>query len=118
MNDEKIIVALLSNPTVAEAADSLGISPQTIYNKLRNDTFREQYSKARMQVLQEDCFRLQSYVSDAVEAIHEMIVDKCEKSQIKLNAADALLRHTYRLTELTDIIERIEKLEEQMKGDN
>lgn len=118
MNDEKIISALLSNPTVKEAAASIGTTPQTIYNRLRDADFKSNYAEARQQVLEENCYRLQSYIADAVEQIHTVVTDPDEKSQIRLNAADALLRHCYRLTELTDVITRIEKLEaEILKGD-
>ena len=118
MNDEKIITALLSNPTVKEAAENIGATPQTIYNRLRDVNFKTKYAEARQQVLEENCYRLQAYISDAVEQMHDMATDPYEKSQIKLNAADALLRHCYRLTELTDVLTRIERLEaEILKGD-
>ena len=112
MNDEKIILALLSNPSVVEASKSLGITPQTIYNKLRDDGFKTRYAEARSQVLSEDCYRLQSYLADAIEQIHDVAMDEMgTATQIRLNACDMLLRHCYRLTELTDVLTRIEKLE-------
>lgn len=111
MNDEKIIVALVSNPSVIEASKSLGITPQTVYNKLRDDSFKSRYAQARAQILSEDCYKLQSYLSDAIEQIHDVAIDADTATQIRLNACDMLLRHCYRLTELTDILTRIEKLE-------
>jgi hypothetical protein len=118
MNDEKIILALLSNPTVTDAAKELGVTPQTIYNRLRDDSFRSLYAERRQQVLSENCYRLQGYVGDAIETLHDVVVDEMgTATQVRLNAADALLRHCYRLTELTDILQRLEKLESQMKGE-
>ena len=112
MNDEKIITALLSNPSIKEAAKSINITPQTVYNRLRDDSFKTRYAEARRQVLSEDCYRLQSYLADAIEQIHDVAIDEMgTATQIRLNACDMLLRHCYRLTELTDVLARIEKLE-------
>ena len=63
MTDEKIICALLSNPSIADASKSLNITPQTIYNKLRDEDFRDKYASARREVLEQNCYILQSYLS-------------------------------------------------------
>lgn len=119
MNDEKIIAGLLSNPTVAEAAKSLGLTPQTIYNRLRDDDFRVRYAEARQQVLTEDCYKLQSYLSAVIDQIYGVAIDETgTATQIRLNACDMLLRHCYRLTEITDILSRLEKLEAALVQDN
>lgn len=118
VNDEKMITALLSNPTVTDAAKSLGITPQTIYNKLRDVDFRNRYAAARQQVLTEDCYKLQSYLSEAIDQIYSVATDELgTATQIRLNACDMLLRHCYRLTELTDILSRIERLEAVLEQD-
>lgn len=119
MNDEKIIVALISNPSIADASKSLNITPQTIYNKLRDIDFRERYAQARREVLEQDCFILQSYLSDAIEQIHDIAVDvENTATQVRLNACDMLLRHCYRLTEITDILIRLEKIEKIVEDNN
>lgn len=115
MNDERIIAALLSNPTVSEAAKSLGIAPQTIYNKLRGGEFRQKYAEARQLVLDENCFKLQGFVSEAIETLAGICSNNLEKAQIRINAADAVMRHCYRLTELCDILGRLETLEKTME---
>lgn len=118
MNDEKIISALLSNPTVKEASKNLNVTPQAIYNRLRDEDFKKRYAKARREVLEQDCYKLQSYLSDAIEEIHDILIDREISNQIRLNACDMLLRHCYRMTELTDVIQRIEKIEEQIGEQN
>ena len=118
MSDEQIIVALISNPSIAEASKCLSITPQTIYNKLRDADFRERYAEARREALEQNCFILQSYLSDAIEKIHEIVVDDIASDQVRLNACDMLLRHCYRLTELTDILVRLEKVEKLMEANN
>lgn len=115
MSDEKVIVALLSTPTVAEAAENLGIKPQTVYNRLRDPGFKSKYASARQIILEENCHRLQSYVSDAIEIIHGVVMNKQAADQVRLNAADALLRNYYRLSELVDMAERVQLLEQELQ---
>lgn len=119
VDDEKVIAALLQNPDVKRAAQSLEITPQCIYNRLRDSVFRAEYSAARGQVLEESCYRLQGFVQDAVETLHTVCVDAENSPQIRVNSADALLRHCYRLTEIVDFETRIQALERaQMEGKN
>lgn len=118
MNDEKIILALISSPTVADASKSLNITPQTIYNRLRDDSFRERYAESRRLMLECECYRLQSYVADAIETMHNVATDDTASDQIKVNASDAILRHCYRMTEICDILTRLEKVEKLVEANN
>ena len=118
MTDEKIILALLSNPTIAEAAKGLGIKPQTIYNKLRDEAFRARYAEARRFLLECESHRLQIYLSDSIETMHDIAMNSEAAYQVRINACDALMRHCYRLTEITDIMIRLEKLEKIMEAEH
>lgn len=44
--DDEVIAALLSAPTVTEAAKTLGCSTKTIYNYTREEGFKEAYDQA------------------------------------------------------------------------
>ena len=117
--DEKVISALLQYPDVKRAAQSLEITPQSIYNRLRDDRFRADYAAARGTVLEQACFTLQSFIADAVEVMHTIAVDAENAPQVRLNAADAMMRHMYRLTEIVDFETRIQALERaQVEGIN
>lgn len=119
VDDEKIISALLQNPDVKRAAQSLEITPQCIYNRLRDSVFRAEYSAARGRVLEQACYTLQGFIADAVETLHTVCVDAENSPQIRVNSADALLRHCYRLTEIVDFETRIQALERaQVEGKN
>ena len=118
--DEKVISALLQYPDVKRAAQALGITPQSIYNRLRrDDSFRANYAAARGTVLEQACFTLQGFIADAVEVMHTIAVDAENAPQVRLNAADAMMRHMYRLTEIVDFETRIQALERaQVEGIN
>ena len=116
ISDEKIISALLQNPDVKRAAQALEITPQALYNRLRDDRFRSDYAAARGTVLEQACYTLQGFVADAVEVMHTIAVDAENAPQVRLNAADALMRHMYRLTEIIDFEARIVALEKLYGG--
>ena len=116
ISDEKIISALLQNPDVKRAAQALEITPQSIYNRLRDDRFRADYAAARGTVLEQACYTLQGFIVDAVEVMHTIAVDAENAPQVRLNAADALMRHMYRLTEIIDFEARIVALEKLYGG--
>lgn len=116
VGNEQIIAALIQAPDVKRAAQSLEITPQCIYNRLRDSVFRAEYAAARGRILEESCYKLQSYVKDCVETMHEIAVDAENAPQIRLNACDALLRHMVRISELVDVMARLEKLEEWKNG--
>lgn len=119
VDDEKVIAALLQNPDVKRAAQSLEITPQCIYNRLRDSVFRAEYSAARGRVLEQACYTLQGFIADAVEVMHSIAVDTENAPQVRLNAADAMMRHMYRLTEIIDFETRIQALERaQVEGIN
>lgn len=110
--DEKIIAALISNTTVRAAANECGVSETQIYKRLRDDEFLKKYDRVRMDLLQHATANAQGTIGQAIEKIKEIMNDSETSRQVQLNAADALLRNTYRMTEQADILQRLEKLEQ------
>ena len=62
-------------------------------------------------MLAENCHELQAHMSRAISELVEIIEDENTATQIRLNAIDMLLRHTYKQTEMVDILERLSALE-------
>ena len=50
-NDEIILAALLSTPTVRAASQACGVSESVIYSRLKEPDFRERYDKERREML-------------------------------------------------------------------
>ncbi len=113
--DELIISALLSNPTVRAASTACGVSETQIYDRLRNDTFKIRYDKARQELLRQNTAALQGHVSAAIAALAEIVNDREATQQVRLNAAEAIIRNSLKLTEQTDIMTRLDALERLYK---
>lgn len=110
--DDLIIAALLTHPTVKEASAACGVSETQIYARLRNDTaFIDRYNVARSEIVKQASGNVQAALGTAIEKVKSIMCDDTVSPQVQLNAADTLLRHSYRLTELSDVLERIDRLE-------
>lgn len=109
--DEIIISALLSNPTVRGASAACGVSETQIYARLRNSKFKERYDKARHELLERNTAALQGHVSAAIDTMGQIVSDQDAPQQVRLNAAEAILRNSLKLTEQTEILSCLDALE-------
>lgn len=90
------------------------MSESQIYSRLRTPEFKAQYGAARQEVL-EGCVRaLQGRLGDAIEVMGEICADAEVPAQTRLNAADAIVRNSLKLTEQVDILARLMELERQI----
>lgn len=110
-NDEKILCALIAHRTVAEAAAAAGCSERTIYSRLADDSFREEYDKRQRSTLDQACKTLQKALTDAVEVLTDIMNNTENAPQSRITAARSVLEYGVKLTELTDLAARVAALE-------
>jgi hypothetical protein len=111
---ETVIAALLSEPTQAAAATKAGVSEATLQRWLRLPAFRAAYREARRQVVEVAVARLQQVASEAVQALERGL--KCGNPGAELRAAQLVLEHAFKGTELLDQAQRLEELERLILG--
>lgn len=116
--DEKIIAALIANPTIRAASAACGVSETQIYARLRNSEFKSQYDEARRELLERNTAVLQGHLAGAIEVMGKICQDADTAPQTRLNAADAIIRNSLKLTEQTDILNRLQELEAAMGGEH
>ena len=109
--NERIIAALISNPTVKAAAEACGVSERQIYARLQDPDFKELYDAKRHELLDHATAALQGHLSAAVETMGEIAKDPKAGQQTRLNAAEAIVRNSLKLTEQADILQRLDALE-------
>lgn len=114
-NDGKIISALLSTTTVREAAEAVGVSERTVYNRLKDAEFSKQFAKARREVWKGNVGTLQSLVGKAIQTIAEIMEDEKTPPQVRLNASAEIIRSGIKMTEIVDVVDRLEALEQIME---
>jgi len=119
-NNKDVILlnALLIYPTIREASEATGVPETTIYSKLRNSEFKNRYNEAKTQMLQNTVTFLQMRLQDATSTIVDIMNDPETASQVRINAARSVFDYCIRLTEQTEILRRLEALEELQKDCN
>lgn len=104
--DEQIALALLSNTSKKAAADSLGINVTTIYERLKKPEFKDLYKEQQHAVISEATRVIQGTAVKAVETIAEIMNNEDNAPQVRLNAADMILRNCMKYTSSSDELER------------
>lgn len=108
--DEKIIAALLCNPTAAAAAKAASIGTTQLYKRLHEPEFRAKYDAARRDMLQQSTAFIQGIVSEAISKMRDIMNDPNASQQVQLNAAEAITRNSLKLTEQADILGQLAEL--------
>ncbi len=106
---EHAIAALLSAPSLGEAARLAGIGEATLRRWLREPDFSTAYRAARRQALEPVVGRLQQAATAAVGTLERNLTASVESVQVR--AAQILLEQAFKTVELMDLAERVEALE-------
>lgn len=116
LTDEQLIAALMKCGSATAAAEELGIRRDTFYERQRGENFQKLYAQARRDVLKEACAALQSCTTYAVKTLVDVMGNEETAPQVKINAADCILRYAARFTDQVDLLCRIEHLENEAEN--
>jgi hypothetical protein len=108
---EAAIVALLNEPTVRRAAESIKVGERTLHRWMDDEAFSREYRKARRLAFSQAISLTQKYTPLAVQTLAKVTTDTDAPHAAKVSAASALLRFSRESIELDDVVERVEKLE-------
>jgi len=111
---DQAILALLTHPTIAEAADTAGVSEVTLWRWLKDQDFQQSYREATHQIVQQAISRLQQVSGEAVDVLREVMTDNTKPPSSRVAAARIVLDITLRSVELEDLEGRIEALEKKI----
>ncbi len=113
---EKALLALLSEPTVKKAADASGVPERTIYRWMDETEFGRAYRHARRKAFNQAISATQRYVPLAIQALTKITVDESAPHSARVSAAAAILKFSRDSIELDDMQERIASIEAQLNG--
>ena len=100
-NQQKAIAALLSSPSREDAARKCGLTSRTLRVYFQNDEFCDAYRAAFQELTENATRKAQQLLCPALETLEEVMQ----------NAARIVIDSTIKLTEVNDILTRIENLE-------
>ena len=108
---EALISALLTTPTLAEAAQIAGIGEVTAWRWLKDATFQANYREARRAVVQHAIAQVQHATGEAVETLRSVMQDPEAPASARVSAAKAILETAVKGIEIDDLEVRIAALE-------
>src|SRR5262249_38873231 len=115
---EQAVAALLSLPTIGQAAASLDLNERTLRRGLAEPVFLAAYPEARRHRVQAAGAQLQQTAEDAAAALKRNLT--CGKPGDEIRAALAVLERSLRAVEVmdlaTELAELMQKLEELRHG--
>jgi hypothetical protein len=105
---EAAIAALLTAPTLADAAAAAGVSHRTLKRWIGVPEFSASYRQARRQVVEVVIGRLQQIAAQAVKTLERNLT--CGQPAGEIRAALGVLDHATKGVELIDLAARVEEL--------
>ena len=118
-NQEKAVVGLINETSIAAAARASGVGQRTLQTWMTDDAFMRFYRRARREAFNQAIALTQRYASLAVTTLAKVMADPNAPHTAKVSAASAMLRFGREAIELDDLAARVETLEAERKpGDN
>jgi hypothetical protein len=108
---QRALVALLANSTIAEAAVACATNEATVYRYLQNDAFKSHLRRARSEVVAHAIGQLQRDCEVATRTLRAVCEDTEAPASARVSAAKAILDGAIKGVELQDIAARLEALE-------
>lgn len=110
-NQTKALIALLETPSIVEASFKSGLSQETIYRYLRDNAFQKEFRDARRATVDNAVSQLQQATSEAVDTLRRNMT--CENAAVEVRSAQIILEMAFKGSEMVDILERLETLENE-----
>lgn len=111
------IEALLSRPTLADAAHAAGVTPRSINRWLHDDAeFRAAVQQAEAAALDALARRLAALSDGALNTLAVVMYDPTQAAGVRVRAASILLDAMLRVREARDIEQRLATIEQIIGG--
>jgi hypothetical protein len=111
----RAVAALLSEPSIEKAATRAGVADRTLRGWLKNDAFLQLYRDAQRRAVEHALGRLAALTNAAHDALERNLSSGPPGTQV--TAALGILDRATKGCELSEIMQRLQRLEEaQRKG--
>lgn len=113
---QKALAALLTSPTIEQAAKAAGVGNTSLRRWLREDQeFKEAYQTELAQIVKGASALAKRCMSPALLTLLQVVEDETVATTARIAAARALLEHCPRVMETGDVLDRLEALEQEME---
>lgn len=114
---ETVISAFLKHDKLTDIAREIGVTPQTAAKYRDDPDLQEILSDRRLQFVKAAVSKMQGFMTEGVEILQNIIRDSETSPQTRVNAIQIMFNQCKVWTETTDILERLQTLEEAEKNE-
>jgi len=111
---EIAISALLTEPTIPEAAKKAGVHERTLYRWLQDEEFKNEYNKAKRQLVDQALNYMQAITGTAIRKLNEIIEADDTPPNVKVSAIKTLLDNVVKIREVEELEKEIEEIRQQL----
>jgi len=108
---ELALQAVLSHPTLKDAAAAAGVGDATLWRYMNDPEFSRRLREARREAVGHAAARLQGGASEAVAVLRELITKEEAPPAARITAARTVIDYSFRVIEQDELKARIEELE-------
>jgi len=105
------IIALVTEPTIAQAAKTAEVGERTLHRWIREPNFSKAYRSARRESFSQALSLAQRYTPLAVNTLAKLVSDSMTPASSRVSACMGILKFGRDSIELDDLAARIENLE-------
>ena len=114
---EDVISAFLEHDKISDVMRITGLSRNTV-TKYRDDPqLQDILNQRRVQIIRRSVQKMQQSLTDCVNVLNRIISNDKISPQIRVNAIQVMMSQCKSWTETVDLVERVEALERQAKGE-
>lgn len=109
VSNEQLCAALITHSSIKEAAGALNVSEKTVYNMMSTAEFVAMYADVQRKILSGSILTCQSRMIEAINCISDIMADKEANPQIRLLAAQTILKNSIGMMGVSDSLKKREK---------
>ena len=91
--DEAIIAALLDHGTIRAAAEAVGLSERTIYDRMSDGEFQALYRAAKSDLVRAALLRINRHLERAIDTVAGIMEDEDNNAAVRLQAAQTIINN-------------------------
>jgi hypothetical protein len=111
--DERLAAELAAGKTVRQAASAAEVSERTAHRRLENPAFRERVAELRAAMIRAAAGQLVGGMTEAVGVLRAGLTH--DNAHVQHKSAVKLIELGVKITELSELEERMNRLEEDLK---
>lgn len=93
ISDEAIIAALLDHGTIRAAAEAVGLSERTIYDRMSDGEFQALYRAAKSDLVRAALLRINKHLERAIDTVAGIMEDEDNNAAVRLQAAQTIINN-------------------------